>query len=118
MRIVRASGIPSAASAEGMVVVIDVLRAFTTAAYALGAGAQGVRLAPGPEAAFAWRGAEPGLLLAGEVGGKPIPGFDFGYSPSAIDAISASGRLRGSSLALRSSAGVQCATRAVGAEDV
>lgn len=118
MQVVRASGIPSAPTAEGWVVVIDVLRAFTTAAYALGAGAAEVRLVAEPSDAFAARGQDGTLLLAGEVGGRPVPGFDFGNSPACIDAVAGGGRLRSARLLLRSSAGVQCATAAVRAERI
>jgi 2-phosphosulfolactate phosphatase len=58
-------GLPGAASAAGHVVIIDVLRAFTTAAYTFAAGAETIELVATPEEALAlpdWR--------MGEVGGR------------------------------------------------
>ncbi|NQU37984.1 MAG: 2-phosphosulfolactate phosphatase [Actinobacteria bacterium] len=66
------------------VVVIDVLRASTTIAYALEAGAEVVL--PCEEIQEAQRiadGLPPGeVVLGGERGGLPIEGFDLGNSPS------------------------------------
>lgn len=70
------------AQAKGTVIVIDVLRAFTSACYAFGAGAKEIHLVSQVEEAFALRERYPGALLMGEVGGGPIPGFDFSNSPA------------------------------------
>ena len=70
------------AQATGTAVVIDVLRAFTSACYALGAGAEEIILVSKVDQAFALRHQFPGALLMGEVGGAPIPGFDFSNSPA------------------------------------
>lgn len=77
----------------GLAVVIDVLRATTTIAYALENGARSIIPCESIEKAKSQRdgkgdsamlasGAGSGLLLGGERGGKPIPGFDLGNSPS------------------------------------
>jgi 2-phosphosulfolactate phosphatase len=66
---------------RGAVVVIDVLRAFTTAAHAFAAGAGEIVMVGSVEEAFALREALPGARLMGEVDGYPIEGFDFGNSP-------------------------------------
>jgi 2-phosphosulfolactate phosphatase len=68
--------------ATGVVVVIDVLRAFTSACYAFGAGAEQILLVSEVAQAFALRERFPDALLMGEVGGGPIPGFDFSNSPA------------------------------------
>jgi 2-phosphosulfolactate phosphatase len=112
MQVVESRGIAGAAAAAGHVVVIDVLRAFTTAAHALHAGAREVRLVGTPEEAFALREAVPDAVLVGEVGGRPIRGFDFGNSPDAVGRAD----LRGKTVLLRSSSGVQGALTASGAE--
>lgn len=65
-----------------MVIVIDVLRAFTSACYAFGAGATEIILVGEVEEAFALREKYPDALLMGEVGGGPIAGFDFSNSPA------------------------------------
>ncbi|PKO11988.1 MAG: 2-phosphosulfolactate phosphatase [Chloroflexi bacterium HGW-Chloroflexi-10] len=71
---------------EAVVIVIDVLRAFTTAAHVLAAGAPEIILVSTINEAFAWREQNPRLLLLGEVGGIPAEGFDLGNSPSRVPA--------------------------------
>jgi 2-phosphosulfolactate phosphatase len=70
--------------ATGTVVVIDVLRAFTTAAFAFSAGAKEIILVHEIAEAFALQQRIPSVLLMGEVDGFPIEGFDYGNSPSAL----------------------------------
>ena len=103
MRVLRARGLDGARGARGTVVVIDVLRAFTTAAYAFAAGAREIELVATPEEALALKAAHPELVLVGEVGGRPIPGFDHGNSPERMATLELAGR----TLVLRSSSGVQ-----------
>src|SRR5260221_11956752 len=97
--------------ARGVVIVIDVIRAFTVAAYAFAGGAARFWLVSAVDEAFALREREPRALLAGEVGGRLIPGFDFNNSPSLMAAADVYGRL----LIQRTGAGTQGATRAVNA---
>ena len=91
------------ASATGTVVVIDVLRAFTTAAYAFVAGAKKIILVSKVEEAFALKLKNPDLLLLGETDGLVIKGFDFSNSPSEL----IGENLAGSTLVQRTSAGTQ-----------
>ena len=70
--------------ATGTVVVIDVLRAFTCAAFAFAAGAEEIILVQETAEAFALQQEIPGVLLMGEVDGFPIEGFNYGNSPSAL----------------------------------
>jgi len=84
--------IANCAAARQAVVVIDVLRAFSTAAYALARGAQEILLTGTVEEAFALRARFPGALLMGEVGGLPIPGFDFSNSPAQVQQAELAGR--------------------------
>jgi 2-phosphosulfolactate phosphatase len=69
--------------AGGAAVVIDVLRASTTIAYALAAGAE--EIVPCLEVADAWKLAkqfpEDEVILGGERDGVPIEGFQLGNSP-------------------------------------
>jgi 2-phosphosulfolactate phosphatase len=106
IRIVK--GIEGARAAEGIVVVIDVLRAFTTAAYAFDAGITEIELVSTAEEAFAI----PGFRM-GEIGGRLIPGFDHNNSPS---------RLLGRQLAgrgvMRTGSGTQCVAAASRASEV
>ncbi len=80
----HASLLAGAESAEGTVVIIDVFRAFTTSAYAFARGARGIWLVKTPQEAFALRRKWPEALLIGERDGRPLEGFDYGNSPSAI----------------------------------
>ena len=74
------------------VVVIDVLRAFSTAAVALGRGAVEIYPVMDVEEAFDRRAREPDLVLMGETDCRPIPGFDLGNSPVAVAAFPFAGR--------------------------
>ncbi|EYB66889.1 2-phosphosulfolactate phosphatase [Deinococcus phoenicis] len=78
-----------------VVLVIDVLRATTTAVTYLERGAEALLLTATPEVALSLRGEAPegGLLLGGERGGLPIPGFDFGNSPVEAAAQNFTGRV-------------------------
>lgn len=78
--------------AKGLCVVIDVLRAFTTAAFAFHQGAQEIMFVSTPEEAFLKHQRDPSLLLMGEVEGRPIEGFHFGNSPYEIQNACLSGR--------------------------
>ncbi len=98
--------------ATGIVVVIDVLRAFSTTAYAFAAGAREIILTGSVDEAHAIRAKHPGYLLMGEVGGLPIPGFDFGNSPPEL----ASQDLTGRTLIQRTSSGTQGVVRSLQAE--
>jgi 2-phosphosulfolactate phosphatase len=67
--------------ATGSVVIIDVFRAFTTAAVVLARGAAKIIMVSGVEEALALRSAGIGQLCMGEVRGRAPPGFDLGNSP-------------------------------------
>lgn len=62
-------------------VVIDVIRAFTVAHYAFINGVQGIILAGTLDDALRLKKIYPDLLLAGEIQGLPIPGFELDNSP-------------------------------------
>lgn len=89
--------------ATGSVAVIDVFRAFTTAAVALGNGAARIVMVASVDEALALRTAGVGQICMGEVGGRAPPGFDFGNSPFAISRID----FAGSTIIQRTSAGTQ-----------
>lgn len=81
-----------ARTASGHAVIVDVFRAFTTAAFCIAAGAREIVLVTDHEQALALKRDDPSLFLTGEIGGRPIPGFDVGNSPSAIEHLDLSGR--------------------------
>lgn len=90
-------------TATGVVVVIDVIRAFTTAAIAFSKGAKEITLVSTVNDAFEWRKRLSGSILMGEVGGLPIQGFDLGNSPYQLTKQDLSGK----ELIQRTSAGTQ-----------
>jgi 2-phosphosulfolactate phosphatase len=90
-------------TATGLVVVIDVVRAFTTAAVAFSRGALKIYPVGTVEQALEIKAHNPGSLVSGEVGGVPPQGFDFGNSPTHIDTLDLHGRI----LVQRTSAGTQ-----------
>lgn len=114
MRIVQRAGWSQAAACRGHVVVIDVIRAFSTAAYAFGAGAASVVVVGTPEEAFDERERRPGAVLVGESGGRRVPGFDHGNSPAAL----ARADLAGRPVILRSGCGTQGVVRATSADAI
>ncbi|MFN8383582.1 MAG: 2-phosphosulfolactate phosphatase [Anaerolineales bacterium] len=71
-------------TATGIVLVIDVLRAFSTAAYAFSRGAKEIRLVSEVDEALELKEQTPNSKVMGEVGGLPPAGFDFGNSPTRI----------------------------------
>lgn len=79
-------------NATGLVVVIDVIRAFTTAGFAFAAGAKEILLVKDIEEAFALQKQFPEALLMGEANGYPIPGFHFDNSPTQVMKQDLSGR--------------------------
>lgn len=99
------------AAASGVAVAIDVIRAYTTAAYGLAAGATEILLTGTLEEALELGRQIPGALVMGEVNGRQPPGFDFGNSPSALARLDLSGH----TLIQRTSAGTQGPVRAVNA---
>ena len=99
-------------TATGMVVVIDVIRAFTTAAYAFAAGAENIFLVSTVEEALTLRDNIPNSLIMGEVKGLPVESFDFNNSPSQLV-----GRdFRNFQIIQRTSAGVQGVIRSTQAD--
>ncbi|MBP7691129.1 MAG: 2-phosphosulfolactate phosphatase [Anaerolineales bacterium] len=109
---IRFATLTTCGAARGVVVVIDVIRAFTTAAFAFKAGAAQIVPVGGVAEALGWRARWPAALVMGEVNGLPPAGFDFGNSPSALIGQD----LRGRRLIQRTGAGTQGLVRSVSAE--
>jgi 2-phosphosulfolactate phosphatase len=81
MEIRRLSLISGAVEAQGLAIIIDVFRAFTTAAYVMANGAESIIPVGSLEEAFRLRWEHPDWVLIGERGGKRVEGFDYGNSP-------------------------------------
>lgn len=103
LRVRMLSYLQGAMVATGPTVIIDVFRAFSLVPWAIARGASRVVPVRTEEEARAWRERDPKVLLAGERDGKPLPGFDFGNSPSAVRSADLAGRV----LVHRTSAGTQ-----------
>lgn len=92
-----------ASRAAGAVAVIDVFRAFTTAAAAFARGARQIVMVGTVEEALALRERGRGQVCMGEVGGRAPPGFDFGNSPFELSQAD----LAGKTIIQRTGAGTQ-----------
>ncbi len=99
-----------AQQAEGAVAVIDVFRAFTTAAVAFANGASKITMVGSVDEALALRAAGIGQICMGEVGGIALPEFDFGNSPYELLNVD----LEGKTIIQRTSAGTQGIVAAAG----
>jgi 2-phosphosulfolactate phosphatase len=97
---------------SGAVVAIDVLRAFTTAAYAFGAGAEAIYLVSGIDEALAFKHTHPDAFAVGEDHGLRPDGFDFSNSPAALRQADLAGR----TLVQRTSSGTRGVIDATGAD--
>jgi Phosphosulfolactate phosphohydrolase and related enzymes len=91
------------AKAQGICVIIDVLRAFTTAAFAFAAGAKEIILVSSIKEALKLHQEDHHLILMGELGGMRIEGFHYGNSPAEIQRANLTGR----TVVQRTSAGTQ-----------
>jgi len=100
------------AEATGGVVVIDVLRAFTSTAFAFAAGVEEVFLVGEVAQAFALHQQMPDLLLMGEAESRRIAGFTYGNSPAELQGLD----LSGGRIVQRTSNGTQGMVRSVKAE--
>lgn len=90
--------------ATDTVVVIDVLRSFTTAAVALAKGARAIYPVEALSSAIALLGQLDNAVSVGAIGGgDPAPGFDFGNSPAALMDVD----LAGKNVVMSTAAGVR-----------
>jgi len=103
MQVVIDSSVEGAKRATGVVAVIDVFRAFTSAAVALANGAFRIIMVRSVEEALELRQAGIGQFCIGEVGGRAPDGFDFGNSPFEIASVD----FHGKTVIQRTSAGTQ-----------
>jgi 2-phosphosulfolactate phosphatase len=111
MQISIDSLLDGAKRATGAVAIIDVFRAFTTAAVAFANGASRIIMVGSVEEALSLRDSGRAQICMGEVGGRAPLGFDFGNSPFEIVHTD----FRGKVIAQRTSAGTQGIVAARGA---
>lgn len=103
-----------ARQADGLVVVIDVFRAFSLECCLYAMGAKEIRPVGAIDRALAWRRKDPDCVLIGERHGRKLEGFDFGNSPSTVDPEA----IRGKRIIHTTSAGTQGAVNAVHAREI
>lgn len=103
-----------AENAEGLTVIIDVFRAFTTACCFISRGAERIIPLADAKAAYDLKRHTPSLFFAGERKGEKLPGADFGNSPSEAVRFDLEGR----TVLFTTSAGTQGFRAAVGASDL
>ena len=103
MKIQMLDYVDGARRARGVVVIIDVFRAFSTACYAFVQGASSVIAVGEINEARRLQSNNPGCVLIGERGGKKIEGFDFNNSPSEIESCD----FRGKTIILTTNAGTR-----------
>jgi 2-phosphosulfolactate phosphatase len=99
-------------TATGLVIVIDVIRAFSNAAVIFSRGAKEIYPVSTVDEALEFKTQNPNAFASGEVGGLPPEGFDFGNSPTQTNALDLTGRV----IAQRTGAGTQGVVRCVKAE--
>jgi 2-phosphosulfolactate phosphatase len=112
MQIVIGSLLEGAKAATGAVAIIDVFRAFTTAAVALANGASHIIMVRSVDEALALRHEGQAQVCIGEVGGRAPEGFDFGNSPFEISEVD----FHKKAVAQRTGAGTQGIVAATGAD--
>jgi len=100
--------------ATGAVAVIDVFRAFTTAAVALANGASRIVMVGDIREALALRDAGIGHICMGETRGRVPPGFDHGNSPFEVSSVDFTGK----TIIQRTSAGTQGIVAAAGSKQL
>lgn len=86
----RIVGIPEVDGTEQVAVVIDVMRAFTTTAWAFHRGADKIVLAADEDEALQIKACHPGWLALKD--GAPVSGFDLVNSPGLIQEADLAGR--------------------------
>ena len=114
MDIHRFSLVEGAKSARGLAVIIDVFRAFTTAAYVSANGAKKIIPVAEVDEALRLRVEHPDWLLMGETHGRKIPEFDYGNSPAEVEHVDFSGQ----TVVQRTSSGTLGIKYASGADEI
>ncbi len=95
-------------------IVIDVIRAFTVAHVAFQRGVREILLVNTVDEAQALKAGNPALLLAGEIQGLGIPGFDLDNSPYRVSRA----ELQGRTLVQKTTNGVKATLAALAARHV
>ncbi|MBV5315217.1 MAG: 2-phosphosulfolactate phosphatase [Prolixibacteraceae bacterium] len=103
-----------AKKAQGLTVIIDVFRAFSTACYAFGNGVKRIFPVGDLEIAYQLKEINPDYILVGERNEQKPEGFDFGNSPSQLLETD----LNGKTMVHTTSSGTQGIANAKGADEI
>lgn len=103
-----------AKKAQGLTVIIDVFRAFSTACYAFGKGVQRIYPVGDLAEAYQMKDKNPEFILVGERNEQKPEGFDFGNSPSQLLESDLSGKI----MVHTTSSGTQGIANATGAAEI
>jgi 2-phosphosulfolactate phosphatase len=106
--------VDGARKATGLTVIIDVFRAFSTACYAFAQGAARIIPVGDLDLAYELKDKYPEFLLLGEREGRRPPGFDYGNSPTEIEAVDFTNR----TIVQTTSAGTQGIVNAYKADEI
>lgn len=106
--------IDGAKKAKGITVIIDVFRAFSVEAYFFANGAKEIIPVGDANLAYKLKEENPDFILAGERGGKILPGFDVGNSPSELIKLDSCGK----TVVHTTSAGTQGIANAKNADEI
>ena len=103
-----------ARKAQGLTVIIDVFRAFSTACYAYGGNIQRIYPVGDLEKAYQLKQKNPEYILVGERNEQKPEGFDYGNSPSQL----MTGNLSGKTMVHTTSSGTQGIANATNADEI
>jgi len=103
-----------ARKAQGLTVIIDVFRAFSTACYAYGSNIQRIYPVGDLEKAYQLKQQNPEYILVGERNEQKPEGFDYGNSPSQL----MTGNLSGKTMVHTTSSGTQGIANAMHADEI
>jgi 2-phosphosulfolactate phosphatase len=106
--------VAGAREARGLVVVIDVFRAFSLAAHAMARGATTIIPVAEVASALELKSRYADAILLGERFAKPLPGFDGGNSPADLERFD----VRGRTIIHTTHAGTQGLMNAINADEV
>ena len=113
MEIRRLSTVTGAREARGLAVIIDVFRAFTSAAHVMANGAERIVPVLTVEESFRLKELHPDWLQIGEEGGIRVEGFDYGNSPHEVSTTDFTGH----TVIQRTGAGTNGVVNARGADE-
>jgi len=106
--------VEGARNARGLAVVIDVFRAFSTACYVFGNGADEILCVGEVETSFRLKAEDPERILMGERNERMVEGFHYGNSPLQVENVNFTGK----TIVQTTSAGTRGMVNATAADEI